>query len=205
MPSHLETNDTKESASNFLKNLIAFSLNKSRADNRIGRRGGTRWGRSGAGCQERNHDDPHRCASSGGDPVAQGLVASFLRPGGNLTGFSNLAPELAWRRLELVQETIPNLTRVAFLWSSLVADPSNPGASRLEETQNAAKALGLRLLSLDVRTPDQLPSAFESAVKERTGALIVPAYMIGTYSYRTQITDFSIKKRMPVSCDASNM
>src|SRR5262245_54363183 len=78
----------------------------------------------------------------GGDPVALGLVASFSRPGGNLTGFSNLAPELAWRRLELVKETIPNLTRVAFFWSSLVADPSNPGASRLEETQVAARGVG---------------------------------------------------------------
>jgi putative ABC transport system substrate-binding protein len=101
--------------------------------------------------------------------------------------------------LELFKETIPKLTRVVFLWSSLVADPSNPGASRLEETQAAAQALGLRLLPLDVRSPDELASAFESAARDRAGALMVPTYM--ELIYQKQIMALSIKTRRPVSCD----
>jgi putative tryptophan/tyrosine transport system substrate-binding protein len=138
-------------------------------------------------------------AASLGDPVADGLVASFAQPGGNLTGFSNVAPDLARRRLEIVKETIPSLTRLAFLWSSLVTDPSNPGVSRVKETQAAAEALGLRLLSLDVRNADELASAFESAMRERAGALMVPGYI--ERPYEKQITDFWLKKRLPVSCD----
>jgi putative ABC transport system substrate-binding protein len=138
-------------------------------------------------------------AASLGDPVVDGLVASFARPGGNLTGFSNVAPELAWRRLEIVKETIPSLVRVAFLWSSVVSDPSSPGTSRLKETQTAAEALGVRILPLDVRNPDELASAFESATKERAGALMVPGHIERTYE--KQITDFWSKKRLAVSCD----
>jgi putative tryptophan/tyrosine transport system substrate-binding protein len=138
-------------------------------------------------------------AASLGDSVADGLVASFAQPGGNLTGFSNVAPDLAWRRLEIVKDTIPSLTRVAFLWSSLVSDPSNPGTSRLKETQAAAEALGLRLLSLDVRKPEELASAFESAMRERAGAVMVPGHI--ERAYEKQITDFWLKTRLPVSCD----
>jgi putative ABC transport system substrate-binding protein len=135
-----------------------------------------------------------------GDPVASGLVASFARPGGNITGFSNLAPELAWRRLELVKETFPKITLVAFLWNPSISDPSAPGTSRIEETHAAAQASGIGILSLEVRSSDELASALESAVRERAGALMVPAYMIGR-TYRRQITEFSIKRRLPVSCD----
>jgi putative ABC transport system substrate-binding protein len=138
-------------------------------------------------------------AVMGGDPVAAGFVSSIAQPGGNITGFSNLAPELAWKRLELVKETFPKLTRVAFLWSSLVADPSDPGTSRLEETQSAAQALGLRILPLDVRTRDELANAFDSAVRGRAGALMVPAFFVAPY--RQQIIKFSIERRLPVSCD----
>jgi hypothetical protein len=80
--------------------------------------------------------------------------------------------------LELVKDAFPKVTRVAFFWSSLVADPSDPGTSRLEETQAAGQALGLRLLPLDVRNPDELANAFDSAVRERAGALVVPAFLI---------------------------
>ena len=139
-------------------------------------------------------------AVMGGDPVAAGLIASLARPGGNITGLSNLAPELAWRRLELVKETFPKVTRVAFIWDPSISDPSRPGTSRLEETQAAAQALGLKLLPLEVRSPDELANAFESAARERAAAIMIPAYMVG--AYRRQITDFSIKKRLPVSCDS---
>jgi len=138
-------------------------------------------------------------AVMGGDPVAAGFVSSIAQPGGNITGFSNLAPELAWKRLELVKEAFPKVTRVAFLWSSLVADPSDPGTSRLEETQAAAQALGLRILPLDIRNRGELANAFDSAVRERAGALMVPAFLI--VPHKQQILDFSIARRLPVSCD----
>ena len=135
----------------------------------------------------------------GGDPVASGLVASLARPGGNITGLSNVSPELAWRRLELVKETFPKSTRVAFLWSASISDPSDPGTGRLEETQAAAKELRIKILSLKVGSPDELASAFETAAKQRAGAVMIPAYLVNPY--QGQIVDFSIKKRLPVSCD----
>src|SRR5205807_5267344 len=73
------------------------------------------------------------------DPVAAGFVASLARPGGNITGLSNLAPDLAGKRLELLKETVPKLTRVAYIW-----DPSNPSLTRIfREAQVAARELGI--------------------------------------------------------------
>ena len=135
----------------------------------------------------------------GGDPVASGLVASLARPGGNITGLSNVSPELAFRRLELVKETFPKSKRVAFLWSPSISDPSDPGTGRLQETQAAAKELRINILSLKVQSADELASAFETAAKQRAGAVMIPAYLVNPY--QGQIVDFSIKKRLPVSCD----
>jgi putative tryptophan/tyrosine transport system substrate-binding protein len=90
------------------------------------------------------------------DPVGAGFVASLARPGGNLTGLSVLAPELSGKRLELLKEVVPELTRVAVLWNA--ANPAH--ASAWEETQAAARALGLRLHAQDVRGPQDLEGAF---------------------------------------------
>jgi putative tryptophan/tyrosine transport system substrate-binding protein len=82
------------------------------------------------------------------DPVASGLVASLARPGGNITGLTILAPELSGKRLELLKEAVPNLTRVAFLWNS-----ANPGqVPQWREAQAAAQQLRLQLQSLEVRS-----------------------------------------------------
>jgi putative ABC transport system substrate-binding protein len=127
-----------------------------------------------------------------GDPVASGLVASLARPGGNVTGLANFAPELSGKRLELLKEAIPNITRVAFLWNS-----ANP-AQRLQwkETQAAAQALGLQLQSLDVRSSNDFDSAFEAALRERTQALIPAAEpLINTHLKR--IVEFAAKNRLP--------
>ncbi|TAJ27443.1 ABC transporter substrate-binding protein, partial [Bosea sp. (in: a-proteobacteria)] len=129
------------------------------------------------------------------DPVAAGLIASLARPGGNITGLSNLAPELDRKRLELLKETLPNVTRVAWVW-----DPGNPALTiRLKEMQAAAQVLGLKLQALEVRNPKELESAFEAAIRERAGALSVPAVMVG--SYRRQIVDFAAMKRLPLFYD----
>jgi putative ABC transport system substrate-binding protein len=132
------------------------------------------------------------------DPVEMGLVGSLARPGGNVTGLSNLAHDLVGKRLELLKETLPKLTRVAFIW-----DPRNPSSTlRLKETQAAAHVFGLKLQSLEVRNPDQLASALESAVRERAGAFIVPFSMAGIY--QKQFKDFAAKNRLPLIYDTGD-
>src|SRR5262249_30289326 len=103
------------------------------------------------------------------DPVASGLVASLARPGGNVTGLSIVAVELSGKRLELLKETVPNVTRMAFLWNS--ANPAQ--ASQWRETQAAARELGLGLQSLEVRSSNDFDSAFEAGLRERAQALVI--------------------------------
>jgi ABC-type uncharacterized transport system substrate-binding protein len=108
---------------------------------------------------------------AGADPVALGLVESLARPGGNLTGVSNIASALAGKRLELLKETVPKLSRVAVLW-----DPQNEGTAQVwKESQLPAKELGLQLHSMAVNSADKFASEFKNAVKARSGALIVTA------------------------------
>ena len=102
-----------------------------------------------------------------GDPVQQGLVASLARPGGNITGLSNINPDLAGKRLELLKEAVPKVSRVVFLF-----DPRNPAtALALRETEVAAPALGVRLQSVEVRRADDLENGFKAARKGRAEAL----------------------------------
>jgi len=103
------------------------------------------------------------------DPVGGGVVASLARPGGNLTGLSSLAPELSGKRLELLKEVIPSLTRVAVLWNA--ANPAN--AAVWQETQATARALGLLLHSQDVQGPPELEDAFALMAQARPDALLV--------------------------------
>jgi putative ABC transport system substrate-binding protein len=102
------------------------------------------------------------------DPVGTGLVSSLARPGGNITGLSLMVPDLDGKRLELLKEAFPKVARVALL--------RNPGGSRgnlpLTEMEAVAKALGLKLLSLEVRSLDGFEGAFARAKKERAQALI---------------------------------
>src|SRR5262245_8145413 len=127
-----------------------------------------------------------------GDPVANGLVASLARPGGNITGLSTLAPELSGKGLELLKETIPKLSRVAVVWN-----PDNPGkTSSFKETEVAAQALRLQLQSLEVRGPNDVEPAFQAAKKERAVALIVLRDVVVT-SQMTRILELALKNQMP--------
>ncbi|MGH7771255.1 MAG: ABC transporter substrate-binding protein, partial [Candidatus Binatia bacterium] len=110
--------------------------------------------------------------------------------GGNITGLSILAPELEGKRLELLKETFPKITRVAYLW-----DPGAPGTG-LKGAQAAAPALGLRLQPLEVRSPNDFDSAFAAALKERAHAITAATHpVIGTN--RKRIVDFAAKNRLP--------
>jgi putative ABC transport system substrate-binding protein len=103
-----------------------------------------------------------------GDPVANGLVASLARPGGNMTGLSSQSDDLAGKRLELLREVVPSLRRVAFL-----ANVGNPvSVMELSEAQAAARTLGLEFDALEIRQAEDIAPAFE-AIKGRTQALYV--------------------------------
>src|SRR5205807_794617 len=92
------------------------------------------------------------------DPVGSGFVASLARPGGNITGLSTLAPEISGKRLELLKEVIPKLSRVAVIGTS----SSQEYARELKEIELAAKALGVKLQHIDVLTANDIESAFQA-------------------------------------------
>ena len=121
------------------------------------------------------------------DPVAVGLVDSLARPGGNVTGLSTLAPELGGKRLELLKEVLPKITRVAFLWALAVT---------AKETQAAAQALGFQLQSLEVRDSKDFDSVFETVTRDRAQALLTsPGAIFNTHQAR--IIEFAAKNRLP--------
>jgi putative ABC transport system substrate-binding protein len=126
------------------------------------------------------------------DPVVAGLVDSLARPGGNITGLTNIAPVLSGKRLELLKETVPKLSRVAVLWS-----PQSPGdVPQWKESQLAARELGLQVHSMEVSSADRYESAFKEAMKARNAALAVTASP-STNVNRKQIVDLAIKNRLP--------
>jgi ABC-type uncharacterized transport system substrate-binding protein len=129
---------------------------------------------------------------AGSDPVVLGLVDSLARPGGNLTGVSNIASALAGKRLELLKETLPKLSRVAVLWN-----PQNAGSTQVwKESQVPAKELGLQLHSIAVNSADEFESEFKKAVKARSGALAITAGALLTTNQK-QIISLAAKYRLP--------
>ena len=126
------------------------------------------------------------------DPVGTGLVSSLARPGGNITGLSVMAPDLDGKRLELLKEAFPKVARVAFLWQS----GGSRGNLALTDMEAAAKALGLKLQSLEVRSLDDFESAFARAKRDGAQALITtPSPLINTQ--QRQVLDFAAKNRLP--------
>jgi putative ABC transport system substrate-binding protein len=126
------------------------------------------------------------------DPVGSGLVASLARPGGNVTGTSVMAPDLVGKQLELIKEVVPKVSRVA-----LLRHPSNPAsATYTRAAEAAARTLGLRLQTVDARTPQEIDSAFAAMTRDRAGALLIfPDTLFGTQ--RRQIAELAAKARLP--------
>jgi putative tryptophan/tyrosine transport system substrate-binding protein len=127
-----------------------------------------------------------------GDPLGSGLIASLARPGGNVTGLSMMVPELGGKRLQMLKEMLPAVSRVAILWNA--ANPY-PGVV-YKETERAARRLGIQLQSLEVRNPGDFRSAFDAAVRQHAGALLAVEDPL-TIGQRTQIVDFAAKNRLP--------
>jgi putative tryptophan/tyrosine transport system substrate-binding protein len=130
-----------------------------------------------------------------GDPVEDGLVASLAHPGGNVTGLTFLAPELSAKRMQLLKDTLPNVSRVAALW--------HPGAygertmdDMLKATEAVARSLGVQLQLLEVRAAEELERAFSTMMKERAEALFLfPSPML--FLARRQIVELAATHRLP--------
>jgi putative ABC transport system substrate-binding protein len=130
----------------------------------------------------------------GDDPVKIDLVESLARPGGNVTGLTNLSGELGGKRLELLKEAVPKLTRVAVLYN-----PASPGAMRevKEDLPSAARALGLTLQPWEVRAADEFERAFAVKKSARPDGLYVPSSGPVVRANGKRIADLAIKSRLP--------
>ena len=133
--------------------------------------------------------------SPAADPVASGLVTSLERPGGNVTGLSVVAPELVGKRLELLREAVPGVTRVAVLWQS-GGFGERTEKDMLKGAEVAARALGVRLLFIEARDPADFDRAFSDMTKARAGALtVLPSNMFN--NERRRLVDLAAKNRLP--------
>jgi putative tryptophan/tyrosine transport system substrate-binding protein len=130
--------------------------------------------------------------TSAGDPLGTRLVSGLARPGGNVTGLSLMSPDISGKRLELIERIVPNIASVAIMWNATNPYP----ALVFRQTENAARQLKLEVQSLEVRTPDDVNSALEAAVRQKANALITVEDPL-TVNYRKQIADFAVKNRLP--------
>jgi putative ABC transport system substrate-binding protein len=128
------------------------------------------------------------------DPIGNGFVASLARPGGNITGLSNLGPELSGKRLELLKEIVPKLSRVAVFGTS--TQPGN--AQSLKEVDLTAKGFGVKLQYVDVLSPKDIESAFRAASKGRAEAVLMIVAGPVASGHRTEISQLAVKNRLPV-------
>ena len=127
-----------------------------------------------------------------GDPVGTGLVASLAHPGGNITGLGDLTTELSAKRLELLKETVPKLSRVAVLWNS-----ADGGMTlRFRQIQAAAPTLGVTVRPLGVQEPEDFEQAFAAMTQERPDALFVVADVLTRFHHK-RIRDFAALNRLP--------
>ena len=128
----------------------------------------------------------------GADAVKLGIVADLARPGGNITGLTNMGAELYGKRLELLKETVPNLSPMAFLWS-----PSNPDAAdNVKVMETVARFLRVGIQLSQVKGPDDIEGAFRAATKARANGLMVAAGGFFAF-YRKRIIDLAEKSRLP--------
>ena len=134
------------------------------------------------------------------DPVALGLVANLARPGGNITGLGVPTPEIAGKRLQLLREVVPAVTRIAIL-----NDPNQPGISaELKGTEAAALALGVQLQVWEARSSGDLDRAFTAIVRERAAGILIPPSTT-LFAYRAHIAELAAKHRLPTSAWAREL
>jgi putative ABC transport system substrate-binding protein len=137
--------------------------------------------------------------ANSGDAVQDGFVASLARPGGNITGLTQISPELAGKRLELLKDLIPRLSHVAVLWHPL--HPNTPRT--FAETRSAAQILGLRVHSLEVKEPKDLEEGIRTAGRDGAQAISVLRDPF-TVRHRALIADAVMKQRLPAVYETSD-
>jgi putative ABC transport system substrate-binding protein len=131
-----------------------------------------------------------------GDPIEAGFVASLAKPGGNITGLTQISPQLSGKRVELLKEAFPKISRVALFVDGALS-VQRQTSQVLQETQAAADALGVKLLSLTVQGPSpNLDGAFKTATSQRAGALIIPPGP-SLILHRKRFVDLTVKSRLP--------
>jgi putative tryptophan/tyrosine transport system substrate-binding protein len=126
---------------------------------------------------------------AGPDPVADGLVASLARPGGNITGLSTYAGEENAKRLELLTEAVPGLSRVAVLWNQT-------GAAFFREAKAAGEILGVQILSLELQSPDQIDTVLAGAIRGGADGLVVTSGPVFSF-LALRIVEFAVQRRLP--------
>jgi putative ABC transport system substrate-binding protein len=129
------------------------------------------------------------------DPVASGFVTSLARPGGNITGLSDLAPDLIGKSLELLKQVAPGTNRVAFLWQGGIL-PERAQQDIVQRTEDAARALGVRLQFVEAPTPEDLDKAFADMTKARAGALVVWKGVM-FIAERRRLAELAARNRLP--------
>src|SRR5437762_3572252 len=134
------------------------------------------------------------------DPVGSGLIASLARPGGNITGLTAISSDLAGKRLELIKEALPKASRIAVL-----LDPGDASkVVELKEVQAAAHSLGIKLQSIEVRSPADFEKAFKAGVRKQAGALLVLQSAV-TNTHRKSIAELATKNRLPTMWGESGL
>ena len=133
------------------------------------------------------------------DPVAAGLVDSLARPGGNVTGFSSIEADLAGKRLEVIKEAVPGISRVGALWNP--TDPSSE--QQWKASQQPARELGLQLYSLQASSADQFEHSFKTAAQVRGSALFVVSNALAA-SNQKRLTDMAVKYHLPAVYPQTN-
>ena len=138
--------------------------------------------------------------TNSGDAVGTGLVESLARPGGNVTGSTQISPQLSAKRVQLIQEAIPGLSRLAVLWH-----PDHPNTPRMfQKVKEAVGGFGIELTSVEVRKPDpDFQAAFNQAVQEHSDALLVLRDPL-TIKHQQEIVDLAAKYRLPAMYETIN-
>src|SRR5688572_14165928 len=153
------------------------------------------WGTQATVAAKRATNTIPIVAGGAGDLIGEGLVASLARPGGNVTGLTNIDPDLSAKRLQLLRETFPKVPRVAVLYHG------GPGGDQeeLSETQTAARALRIQIQPLHVKEPSQFRNGYAAMTRERAQALVI---LHGSFTafHRKELIELAFQHRLPTMC-----
>ena len=132
-----------------------------------------------------------------GDLVGAGLVASLAKPGGNITGSTTISPDLSGKRLELLKEVVPNVSRVAVIWNRQVGGTTE---EQVKQTESAARQFELKIQSVVVRDPSEFEGVYATMTKQGANAVIIIRDAL-TLFHRKKLAELAVKNRVPSMCE----